>query len=252
VKDDLVIKPTQDITNGSSSLADAEPNFKASASKPEKRGLFSRLNPFGTRPKTPDSIVVAVGSNEVKEITPANDSEAAHESTPIPKYTYLSPSVPAGGNHKGAESYFTQGVKAQTAREFARALSEYYKAIQIDPAYFEAYYNQGLAAYELGVWKTALTSFEYALALKPNFTDARYNFALALKQSNYLFDAVDELHKVLKDNPRDVRAHLSLGNLYAQKLNKPDQARDHYMQVLQNAPTHPKAAEIRYWLAAHP
>jgi tetratricopeptide (TPR) repeat protein len=247
VKEDVVVKPAQDVAHPTSTAVET-----TSASKPEKRGILSRLNPFSSRPKTPDSIVVAVRSNQVKQVSSSNAPEPARELPPIPKYAYLSPAAPAPGNRKDAEVIFAQAVKAQTDREFARALSDYGKAIQADPAYFEAYYNQGLAAYELGVWKTSLTSFEYALALKPNFTDARYNFALALKQANYLNDAADQLNKILKDNPKDIRAHLSLGNLYAQKLNQPDQAREHYMQVLKTDPTHPKAAEIRYWLAAHP
>jgi tetratricopeptide (TPR) repeat protein len=242
VKDDMVIKPAQDVTNPSTSTEGRE----------ERRGILSRLNPFGSRPKTPDTIVVAASSNQVKAITPSNPTKPATELPPIPKYAYLSPATPAAGDRKAAEALFDQAVKSQTSREYTKALSDYGKAIQLDPAYFEAYYNQGLTAYELGVWKTALSSFEYALALKPNSADARYNFALALKQGNYLYDAADQLNKIVKDNPKDVRAHFSLGNLYAQKLNQLDEARDHYLQVLQNEPSHPKAAEIRYWLAAHP
>ena len=64
--------------------------------------------------------------------------------------------------------------------------------------------------------------------------------------------AADELLKIVKDNPSEVRAHLSLGNLYAQQLGQPQAAREHYLKVLVAEPHHPRAAEIRYWLAANP
>jgi tetratricopeptide (TPR) repeat protein len=168
------------------------------------------------------------------------------------RYTYLSPAKPLPGDHKSAERFFGEGIKAQQAGKPAQALASYQKAIQTDPAYFEAYYNQGLAAYGLGNWKDSLLDYEYALALKPNSTDARYNFALALQQSNYPLDAADELLEILNENPSDIRSHLLLANLYARQLNQPRLARQHYLKVLETDPRHPKAPEIRYWLAANP
>ena len=122
----------------------------------------------------------------------------------------------------------------------------------MDPAYFEAYYNRGLTSYGLANWKESLSDYEHALAIKPTSVDARYNFALALQQANYPLDAADELLEVLNEKPAETRAHLMLANLYAKQLNQPRQARQHYLKVLEDDPHHPKAAEIRYWLAANP
>jgi tetratricopeptide (TPR) repeat protein len=132
------------------------------------------------------------------------------------------------------------------------AVAAYEKATRLDPAYFEAYYNQGLAVYEMGNWQPCLAAYEFALAIQPDALDARYNFALALKQANYPQDAANELIRILKSAPEEVRAHLSLANLYAQQLRQPKLAREHYSRVLELDPRHPKAAEIRYWLAATP
>jgi len=131
-------------------------------------------------------------------------------------------------------------------------VAAYQKATQLDPAYFEAYYNEGLAAYGLGKWKDSLLDYEYALAIKPNSVDTRYNFALALQQANYAQDAADELLEILNESPAETRAHLLLANIYARQLNQPKLARQHYVRVLQDDPRHPRAAEIRYWLAANP
>ena len=74
----------------------------------------------------------------------------------------------------------------------------------------------------------------------------------SLKQANYITDAVIELERVVASYPNETRAHLALGNLYAQQFHQPARARQHYLKVLEVEPRHPQASEIRYWLAANP
>ena len=98
----------------------------------------------------------------------------------------------------------------------------------------------------------ALSAYESALTIKPDSVNARYNFALALKQGNYCKDAVHELEQLLRREPNDSRAHLALGNLYAQQFQQPALARPHYMKVLESDPRNPQAGAIRYWLTDNP
>ncbi len=242
----------------------ASPLSAQSDTKTEKKGLIARLNPFGGKTKSntgeattlppaespkPISVFPDATTNPVLATT--TPSPAAPVSN-TPRYTYLSPPKPSSGNRAEAERYFTEGIKAQQAGRLTQALTAYQKATQTDPAYFEAYYNRGLAAYKQSNWMESLADYEHALAIKPNSIDARYNFALSLQQANYPQDAADELLEVLNGNPAETRAHLLLGNLYAKQLNQPKLARQHYLKVLADMPHHPKAAEIRYWLAANP
>jgi tetratricopeptide (TPR) repeat protein len=131
-------------------------------------------------------------------------------------------------------------------------MQAYRLAAQLDPSYFDALYNLGLAATKAGNLRAALTAYEDALAVQPTSLEARYNFALVLKQANYIADAVKELERVLARYPNETRAHLALGNLYAQQLHQPAKARQHYLKVLEEEPRHPQARDIRYWLAANP
>lgn len=168
------------------------------------------------------------------------------------RYSYISPAKPKPGNRIAAEKQFAAGVRAHRNRRLAEAVAAYEAAIRADPAYFDAYYNWALAAYELGDLKAALAANEYALAIDPSSADARYNFALALDQARYPIDAANELEKVIRERPDETRAYLNLGNLYAQTLNQPQQARSNYTKVLQLNPRHPQATSIRYWLTANP
>ena len=248
-------KPTASQTNPPSAIV-PQPEFR-----PDKRGILSRLNPFGGKPKStpretpagpapenPPSSPTIVGVQPTNLVIVAQPRPAPV----VPRYTYLSPPKPSSGNRKEAERFFAEGIKAQQTGRHAQAVAAYQKATQSDPAYFEAYYNQGLAAYAMANWKESLSAYEHALAIKPDSVDARYNFALALQQSNFPLDATDELLEILNASPGETRADLLLANLYARQFNQPKLARQYYLKVLEGAPHHPKAAEIRYWLAANP
>jgi tetratricopeptide (TPR) repeat protein len=278
LQDELVIQPAQDVSVRLPSPAATRTNDVAAAvpstsipstpmgsppvstqSKNEKRGLFSRLNPFGGKPKPASGITEPTALPEqsstgklMAAASPSSPVVVRPSPPPVPHYTYLSPAKPTAGRHEEALRYFTQGVKEQKAKRLSQAIAEYQKATKADPAYFEAYYNLGLASSESGAWQQSLGAYEYALALQPDSVDARYNFALALKKGGYPQDAADELQTILQKNPNETRAHLSLANLFAQQLNQPQLAREHYIKVLNTDPRHPQAAEIRYWLAANP
>ena len=231
--DELVIRPVQDLgsnARGAESGTNLLPQAGANgvgggsdASRADKRGLLARLNPFNGKPKSSSG----------------------------PRYDYISPARPRAGNRKEAEKHFAAAVSAQRAGQVRSAFAGYKKAVDADPAYFEAHYNRGLAAYQMGSWEEALRAYEYALALRSDSIDARYNFALALKAANYLDDCTQQLGQILRARPEESRAHLSLGNLYAHKLNQPQLARQHFQKVLEYDPQNPQASEIRFWLASH-
>jgi hypothetical protein len=169
-----------------------------------------------------------------------------------PHYLYLSPRKPSSGDRRTASGAFTRAREFEQDSKWLDAMQSYQQAAQTDPGWFEAQYNFGVLAYRLQNYRLALAAYETALAIQPDSTDARYNFALALKAANYAPDAVSELKKIVAANPGEVRAHLALGNLYAQQLRDPAQARTHYLKVLDLDPRNAQATDIRFWLASNP
>jgi tetratricopeptide (TPR) repeat protein len=169
-----------------------------------------------------------------------------------PGYLYLSPRKPAAGDRHSASQLFAQARQAEQQGKFTDALDDYRMATRQDPGWFEAQYNCGVLAYRLRNYQFALQSYEMALAIQPDSVDARYNFALALKSAGYAPDAVKELKRLLAANPNNVRAHLELGNIYAQYLYDVPHAREQYLKVLQLDPANPQASNIQFWLSANP
>ncbi len=238
-------------------------------SEPAKRGFFQRINPLNLFRHEPKSVqqptpLPSPGDSSASEVTtpavePRVTTVAASPkgasmpvSAAFPRYAYHSPVKPNPGDRNQAERSFTQGVEYYRTGRFAEAVQSYRLAIQSDPAYFEAYYNLGLAASAVGNLPQSLAAYESALALSPDSIDTRYNFALTLKRANYPLDAANEFQKILADNPREVRAHLALANLYAQQFHQPAKAREHYLKVLQYDPNNSQATAIRFWLSANP
>jgi Flp pilus assembly protein TadD len=231
--------------------------------KTEKRNFFQKINPLNLfRPgskATPEVTPLPPGSPSPQTEKPkvvSTSTSAVPESAPVSvkvaRYNYHSLPNPAPGNRLSAEKLFMQGLQEQRAARLTEAMQAYLKATQMDPSYFEAYYNLALAAMSAGDLPQALGAGESALAIRPESLDARLNFAQALKQADYFFDAANELATVLAKKPNDARAHLALGNLYAQQFHQPAKAREHYLQVLDSDPHNPQAAAIRDWLVANP
>ncbi len=239
----------------------------AGAARPEPASNLPKPAPTVApqSPASPKVEVVALTAEPVFKsaqdvTTPSAPAQASADPplataslTPVPssapgRYAYRLTSRPAAGNRAEAERAFAQGVQAQKAQRMNEAAQAYRKAAQLDPSFYEAYFNLGLASAETGNLRTALTAYETALAIQPESADARYNFALVLRQANYVADAANELEKLLAKHPDEVRAHLALGNLYAQQLHQPARARQHYLKVLETDPHHPQAGAIRYWL----
>ena len=243
------VAPVGDINTTEDIPADVQPP-NVTTEEEKKRGFFARLNPFRDKPRPP------LSTNETPRtiVLVSRTNAAATAPKPVfPRYTYLSPSaLSQPGNRANAERAMSQAVRAQRVGNTNEALLTYQLAINADPTYFDAQYNLALLAFQIGELKRSLTGWETALALQPDSINARYNFALALKQGNYAYDAAYELQRILEAKPSEARAHLTLGNLYAQQLNEPQRARAHYMKVVELDPRNLQAPAIRYWLAANP
>ncbi len=242
--------PTPTPTPPPTVTATAAPPVTAIAEPPpEKKSFLARLNPFrGGNNPPPKSDVVATGA----ETTATATRPVAAAARSFARYHYLAPSAPQAGNRAEAVAAMERGRQAEQAGKAAETLQAYRQAAQADPAYYEAQYRLGLVLYGQRDYTAALAAWENTLAIRPEATDARYNLALTLQAAGFVPDAAAELEKILAANPNDVRAHLIVGNLYAEQLRDKAQARVHYQRILELDSRHPQATAIRYWLVANP
>ncbi len=261
----VTVPPEPAIATTSDATAPEAPTNQTAAAKPS---VWHRLNPahwFGSYAPagnyaeggvTPLSSspepVPAATSSETPPVAAAPVKVVPPAPPAFPRYLYLSPSKPKAGDRKAAATAFAAAQQSEQNQDWLAAMNSYRKAAGLDPSWFEAQYNYAVLANRLHEFSRSLAASEMALALQPDSADARYNFALALKSAGYATDAVNELKKILAVNPDEARAQLALGNLYAQQMRDPAQARPHYLKWLELDPQNPQATNIRFWLSANP
>jgi len=197
----------------------------ANPTKPEQKGLLTKLNPFKRDVKT---------------------------NAPTAATNLISQSESKSNDRRASQQALASGQQLQRAGKLAEALQSYKRATQLDETYFEAHYSLGLAAFESRSFRVAASAWEKAIALRSDSADARYNLALTLRAEGRHQEAADELEKLLALHPDEARGHLVLGNLYAEQLRDQARARKHYGRVLQLDPRNPQAQAIRYWLVSNP
>jgi len=98
--------------------------------------------------------------------------------------------------------------------QYALAIAEYDKAIDIDP--FEAiyYHNRGCAYYKLGNYRLALSDLDQALSLDPRFVEAYYNRSVVYMAQRDFTLGLQDLQKAMAINPNDSRLYGERGLIY--------------------------------------
>jgi tetratricopeptide (TPR) repeat protein len=75
--------------------------------------------------------------------------------------------------------FFDNGVTKTEKEEYKAAISDYSKAIKINPQYADAYFYRGCAKHRLEDYKGAISDFSKAIQINPNYVDAYYYRGLA-------------------------------------------------------------------------
>lgn len=97
----------------------------------------------------------------------------------------------------GAEAYIAQGDKYREAKDYAKAVDAYKKAIALEPSAY-AYNNLGLAYYDMEQFSEAVASFQQAIRLKPNVALYRQNLGGAYLEMGRKEDALQVYQELLK------------------------------------------------------
>jgi tetratricopeptide (TPR) repeat protein len=185
--------------------------------------------------------------------TNATETASGSEAVSVDRYTYPLPVTLIPGNRKQAEQLTKQGRQAEHQGNRAEAMRDYQEAVKADPTYFEAGLALGLAAIDAKDYPAALDALGQVLTVDANSADARYAFAWVLGKRGYYQDAANELDKLLSVHPQEVRAHLLLGNFYADNLDQQKLAREQYLKAMELIdPQSAQAAVLRAWLDQHP
>jgi len=94
-----------------------------------------------------------------------------------------------------AEEYFNSGYDKAEAYDDYGAISDYTKAIELDPNYAKAYTNRGASKQKAKDYNGAISDFNKAIELDPNDAKTYYNRAISKYYTNDLKGACEDARK---------------------------------------------------------
>ncbi|MEK6809775.1 MAG: tetratricopeptide repeat protein [Nanoarchaeota archaeon] len=104
----------------------------------------------------------------------------------------------------------SRGSTKKNLEDFQGAISDYNKALQIDPNYAIAYNNRGVAKMHLGDFKGAISDYNKALQIDPGSPAIYNNRGIAKENLGDLIGAISDYNKALQIDPKYTTAHNNL------------------------------------------
>jgi tetratricopeptide (TPR) repeat protein len=109
--------------------------------------------------------------------------------------------------HGIATTHFARGYEMQKAGNLTGALTEYDRAIALDPSYYQAYDNRGLVKATLGQIDAAIADYDRAIALHPTEEKAFFGRGRARVFQRDPAAALADFDRALQLNPKDGMAY---------------------------------------------
>ena len=138
-------------------------------------------------------------------------------------------------NPKYTEDYYNRGNTYEKQGNLTQAISDYTKAIEINPKYTAAYCNRGNAYQTQGNLKEAISDYTKALEINPNFAGVYINRGDVYQTQGNLPLAIADYNKAIEINPNFAGVYTNRGNVYQTQGNLPLAIAD-YNKALEISP----------------
>ena len=115
------------------------------------------------------------------------------------------------------EAYDGRGNVYRQQGDFTKALPEYNKAIAINPNYSKAYFNRGFLFYNQDNLIQALSDYNKAIAINPENAEALNNRGIVYYNQGDLTKAISDYNKSIEKAPYYVEAYYNRGIVYDQE-----------------------------------
>lgn len=98
-------------------------------------------------------------------------------------------------NPKDAEAYYNRGSIYYWKNQYILAISDYTKAIEINPRHFKPYRNRGGAYTEIGEHDLAISDFTKVIEINPRYAEAYCIRAFNYTKKDEFEKAWEDVHK---------------------------------------------------------
>jgi tetratricopeptide (TPR) repeat protein len=141
-----------------------------------------------------------------------------------------------------AETAYSQGLAHLSRDDYARALPNFEKAVEIDPNYAEAWYQAGYCYGILRRPAEALKASRQAARMRPEWAAVWVNIGASSYALGQYKDSVDAYRQAIRLDESNADAQYSLGMTF-NKLGRTDEEILAYRRAIQIKPDHANALE---------
>ncbi|MFA6562747.1 MAG: tetratricopeptide repeat protein [Verrucomicrobiia bacterium] len=142
--------------------------------------------------------------------------------------------------------YSNRGVVSDRLRQYAQAISDYNKAIELNPKNAEAYDNRGVTYAKSGLFTQAISDFNKAIDLNPQFANAYNNRGNAYGNLGQHAQAISDCNKAIEIVPKLAEAYITRGLGYF-FLRKPEEAKKDLLKAVELKPAlKPRVEQISH------
>ena len=121
-------------------------------------------------------------------------------------------SVPQRALAESAIFYFNRAIDKRDEGDYYGAISDYNKAIEINPNYAFAYYNRGnIKGRDLEDYSGALSDLNQAIEIDPNYDQMYISRCLVKDRLKDYYGAISDCNKAIEINPKDAQAYINRG-----------------------------------------
>ena len=146
-----------------------------------------------------------------------------------------------GGLLQNAQAYEVRGSDALAKREWAAAITNLRRAIELAPNNAMTRLNLGTALYLNGDARSALEQFQEAVRLSPDLPKAHYSIGVLMETGGDDRKAVEEFSLAVKADPSFVEARLQLADAL-RRNGRLEESLAHYAEIVKTNPSVSQAA----------
>ncbi len=114
-------------------------------------------------------------------------------------------------------SYSNRGAAYANSKQYDKAISDYSKAIKLNPEFATSYYNRAIAYTNNGQYDEAISDFNKVIELSPKDSAAYVGRATALANKKLYDQAILDFTMAIELNPNETAAYHNRAMVYARK-----------------------------------
>jgi tetratricopeptide (TPR) repeat protein len=139
-----------------------------------------------------------------------------------------------------AIDYNYRGVTYDKLDRYTEAVSDYSRAIELDPSFVLAYNNRGATYERLRKYDDAIMDYTSAIQLTPSLSQAYYNRGNVFSKRKKSEEAIDDFTRSLQLDPELMRAYINRGSEYY-AIGRYEEALADFTEAINLQPNYAKA-----------